>query len=237
MASWNGTDIFMEKYQDKENIGGYFSYIENDTVKCVFFSRDPVPGVIGTILFDTTYNLNKTICNLIERDFTANELELYTIRTNALKEVVKDTLYKFYEDMSINLIPIIHNGKKKVYALTGPKKSGVVIFGNDLLLECDNQNNIVSKRLLHKNIIPISFINDENEGKEIFATVHSHLQETGYLITPTDICTLMLYEKFAKWKIHIVLSDRYASIWNCEKDELEIISRKEFDKRYNQNDE
>ncbi len=38
MASWYGTDLFLEKYDTHENIGGYFSYTENDISKCIFFS-------------------------------------------------------------------------------------------------------------------------------------------------------------------------------------------------------
>src|SRR5580765_1467705 len=56
MASWYGTDIFIEKYDRKENIGGYFSYLENNIAKCVFFSRGDLPKVIGIISFDTSYN-------------------------------------------------------------------------------------------------------------------------------------------------------------------------------------
>ena len=54
--------------------------------------------------------------------------------------------------------------------------------------------------------------------------MHSHLPETGDFITATDICTLMLYEKFAKWKTHNVVSEKYLSIWNCETDKLSVIT-------------
>ena len=54
--------------------------------------------------------------------------------------------------------------------------------------------------------------------------MHNHLPETGDFITPTDICTLMLYEKFAGWKNHIVVSKKYMSIWNCKADELFIMT-------------
>lgn len=37
MASWYGTDLFLEAYKQRENIGGYFSYTENEIAKCVFF--------------------------------------------------------------------------------------------------------------------------------------------------------------------------------------------------------
>ena len=53
--------------------------------------------------------------------------------------------------------------------------------------------------------------------------MHTHLPETGDFITATDICTLMLYEKFAKWKSHNVISKKYLNIWNCETDQLTVI--------------
>ncbi|MGV8914083.1 MAG: hypothetical protein ACOH1X_01405 [Kaistella sp.] len=37
VASWYGTDMFLENYNNKENIAGYVSYIDNGVPKCVFF--------------------------------------------------------------------------------------------------------------------------------------------------------------------------------------------------------
>jgi hypothetical protein len=49
MASWYGTDLFLESYKDKTNIGGYFSYADNTIATCVFYSKTDKPKVIGTI--------------------------------------------------------------------------------------------------------------------------------------------------------------------------------------------
>src|SRR5688572_4335654 len=84
MASWHGTDLFLEKYKDSDKIGGYFSYTENETSKCIFFSSSEVPKVIGTISFDSSYNTQTARTDLSERDFTNNEQELYVIRKLAL---------------------------------------------------------------------------------------------------------------------------------------------------------
>ena len=40
----------------------------------------------------------------------------------------------------------------------------------------------------------------------------------------------MLYEKFAKWKQHMVVSEKYMNIWNCETDELTVIPRETIEK-------
>lgn len=224
MASWYGTDLFLEKYKNRDNIGGYFSYTENDTAKCIFFSKAENPKVIGTVSFDSTYNVEVAQTNLTERDFTTNENNLYQIRRIALAELNSNTdgLFKFYQNTSPNIIPLITLNEKKVYVLTGPKKNGVVIFGNDYLLTFDKDNKLSTKKQLHKNIIPIEYGTTEN-GKEIGETIHSHLPETGEFITATDICTLMLYAKFANWKAHHVVSEKYLNIWNCETQKLTVI--------------
>ncbi|HQE33870.1 MAG TPA: hypothetical protein PLZ71_05655 [Flavobacterium alvei] len=224
MASWYGTDLFLENYKNRENIGGYFSYTDNDVAKCIFFSKSENPKVIGTISFDSTYNTKTANTNLTERNFTTTENDLYEIRKLALVEIQSDTLFKNYNNSSLNLIPIINGKEKKVYVLTGPKNNGVVIFGNDYLLTFNKDNKLMVKKQLHKNIIPIEYGGKSEEGKEIEGTIHSHLPETGDFITATDICTLMLYEKFTKWKTHNVVSKKYLNIWNCKTDELNVIS-------------
>ncbi|MCK6607990.1 MAG: hypothetical protein L6Q46_06735, partial [Flavobacterium sp.] len=62
------------------------------------------------------------------------------------------------------------------------------------------------------------------------ATMHSHLPETGEFITSTDICTLMLYGKLYNLKEHFVISEKYVSIWDCEKDTLNVMTREAFEK-------
>ena len=224
MASWYGTDLFLENYKNRENIGGYFSYVDYDISKCIFFSKSDNPKVIGTISLDSTYNVNTAKFDLTERELTRNEYNLYVIRRVALVEVQSDTLFKTYNNTSLNFIPLINGNEKKVYVLTGPQHNGVVIFGNDYLLTFDENNTLILKKQLHKNIIPINYGENELEGKQIEGTMHTHLPESGDFITATDICTLMLYEKFAKWKTHNVVSDKYLNIWNCETDQLTVIT-------------
>ncbi|WJS93671.1 hypothetical protein NYQ10_16390 [Flavobacterium johnsoniae] len=227
MASWYGTDLFLEKYQNRENIGGYFSYSENDISKCIFFSKDEKTFVIGTISFDKSYNIKSAQLDLTERSFSKDENDLYIIRQKALNLLRTDTIFKQYENTNPNLIPIISNGEKKVYVLTGPSKTGVVIYGNDYLITFDKNNNLINRKVLHANIIPVNY-GDQKEA--ILTAIHSHLPSTGELITPTDICTTMLYEKYTGWESVMVISNEYVSIWNCKNDELAVMTKKAFEK-------
>ena len=229
LAAWYGTDIFFENFKERERMGGYFSYMDKNTPKCLFFSKGENPRVIGVVSFGDIKIVETATIDFKERDFKKNERELYVIRTKALAEIRQDTtLFKTYTNANLNLIPVIKDEDRNVYVLTGPKNAGVVLFGNDYLITFDKQDNLIGKKAIHRNLIPIEFKLDSD--KEVIATVHSHAQETGDFITPTDICTLMLYAKFAKWKQHYVISQHYVSIWDCEQESLVIMTNEDFEK-------
>jgi phosphoribulokinase len=157
------------------------------------------------------------------RSFTEYENEVYLIRKAALEAMQGDTMFKQYSNTNFNLIPLIEGKSKKVFVLTGPKKTGVVIFGNDYVLEFNKNNKLKSRKKLHKNIIAMDYAKQEGT-----ITMHTHLPETGDLITSTDICTLMLYEKFAKWKQHYVVGDETVNLWDCESNTLIVLPKKVF---------
>lgn len=235
MASWHGTDLFIEQYPTKEKIGGYFSYSENHKNICTFYSKDKNPKVIGTITFNDQFVLDKAIIDLTERNFKSNESNIYNLRTIAQNIVENDTvLFKHYNNTKYNLIPLIDKDVNKVYILTGPAVSGVVIFGNDYLLTFNKKNELISKQSLHKNIIPIEFGDNE---QEVESTMHSHLPETGDFLTPTDICTLMLYGKYTSWKNHLVVSKNYINMWMIHDNSYEIMTMEAAEKIANEADD
>lgn len=231
MASWYGTDIFLEKFSDKrQSTGGYFSYLADDKAVCVFFSKGDNPKIIGSFTFDSAYNVNTAVVDGQEHELTKHEIDLLTIRQTALATFKTDTLFKSFKDMNPNFIPLSDDQGKRVYILTGPQKQGIVVFGNDYLLTFDKENKLKDKKRLHKNIISIEY--GKRDDKIVLATMHTHLPETGDLITATDVCTLMLYEKYAQWGQHYVISEKNVSIWDCKKDQLTVMTKKAWDKIY-----
>lgn len=236
MASWYGTDIFIEQYQNKENIGGYLSYSEKDKNICIFYFNSNKPKVIGTIAFDDSFDITKANIDLTERAFNSTENQLYILRKKAQDIIYNDetSFFQHYENTKFNLIPLIEKEVSKVYLLTGPSISNVVVFGNDYLLTFNKQNELIDKKALHKNIIPIEF---GEEGENIESTMHSHLPETGDLMTATDICTLMLYGKFTSWKQHLVVSENYLNIWNMADNSYHIMTMDAVNKIIEESDE
>jgi hypothetical protein len=177
MASWYGTDIFLEKFSDKrQRIGGYLSYLSGESAVCIFYSNEETPNVLGTITFDSTYSVNKAQVDGAERDPSANETDLIAIRTNAFQELTTDKMFQFYKNTNPNIIPVIDQKGKRVYIITGPTQNGVVLIGNDYLLTFNKDNKVDAKKKLHKGLINLPF-GKTQDGQDILSTMHTHLPE------------------------------------------------------------
>ncbi len=232
ITSWHATDLFIDKYKETGNIGGYFSYRENNAFICAFINKGSNPRIIGTVTLDSSFNPKKARTDLAEREMTAIEKDYYLLRTAAYAALQKGNLVDLYENTSLNIVPLINGSERKVYVLTGPKSNGLIIFGNDLLLHFSTQNELVSSTKLHNNIMTAEFdpthINDPVKG------IHSHQPSSGEFITATDIATLLLYQKFARWDSYMVVAQNHVSVWNCVNNSLFIITREDWEKNYPQ---
>jgi hypothetical protein len=230
-ASWYGTDIFLDQCKSKKDqFGGYLSYETDKGLTNIFFSTGPEPLVLATTTFGPEMDQKKYSLDTVNRKLKKNEKALYDLRQIALKRIEIDTIFQQFKNASLNVIPIIEKKVKRVYVLTGPKVNGVVIFGNDYLLNFNDENEITSIKRLHKNIITIQYRNALDSDKQDVATIHTHVPESGDLITATDICTLMLYEKFAHWDQHYVVSKNDVCIWDCKKDTLVTLTMEAWNK-------
>ncbi len=228
MASWHGSDIFMERFaQFRDRSGGYVSYPAGKSTTCTFFSKDADARVFCRIVFDSTFNVPAATVDTANHIADPIEVELLSMRAAAIKAINGDDLFEQYKDMRFNLIPLIDGGKRMVYVLSGPQNSGVVVLGNDYLITMNDEFKVRSKERLHKNILTFESHEDMDS---VTTTMHSHLPETGDFITATDICTLMLYAPYEKWPQHIVISNKQVSIWNCITNELVTMDRKAWDR-------
>lgn len=224
LAAWYGSEIFKENYDGEQLIGGYFTYIDSKTPKCLFFSKEESPRVIGVVSFGDIKIIETATIDFKVRDFKKDERDLFVIRQQALEEIKQDSLFKNYTNANLNLIPTIDKEDRRVYVLTAPSIKGIVLFGNDYILRFDGGNKLIGKQEIHSDLIPVDF-----EEMDDSTTFHNHKSGTDSFITPTDVCTLMLYAKFAGWKRHYVASEEYVSIWDCEKESLRIVTREQFD--------
>lgn len=226
-ASWHAGDLFLEKFTDRNKVGGYVSYTDGNNPKCIFISKEDKNKVIGTVTFDITFDLKKAIVDLTERQSTDIEKKYTELREKALDRIKNDTIFKRYKNTNYNIVPIITEKVKRVYVLTGSSENGKIIFGNDYLIEFDKNEQVKKTSRLHKGMLAFEYGDKE---KQMVGAMHSHLPEYNEIMTPTDICTTMLYQDYTKWENHTVLSKNYVSIWDCKKNELVVMTRTAWEK-------
>lgn len=226
MASWYGTDIFLQNHTGKDNLGGYFSYVDNQVPKCLFFSNNQ--KVIATIAFPTNYNTKDSKLDLAQRAFTKTEKNYFIIRQKTLARIKTDTIFKFYKNVNYNIVPIIKNKQRKVYVLSATNEGGKVLFGNDYLINFDRNNEITEVQRLHNSLITMPY--NDGKAEKVIGGIHSHILKNWLYMTPTDICTLMLYQKFTQWEQYTTISKEFVSIWNCKTNHLTLMKTEDWEK-------
>ena len=232
-ASWYGTDIFTAKCADRRaRIGGYISYETKAGLYNVFYTKGESPVVLGTIFFGNDFNPEKYTLDTTARGLSTAEKEYYDIRTAAIKRVGTDTVFKYYKNSSLNPVPIIHNGIKRVYVLTGPNINGVVLCGNDYQIDFNKNNEVASVKKLHNSLIAIKSGKETDSTKITLSSMHSHVEGKDRFITATDICTTMLYHHLTTWNTMVVVSKDYVSNWDCNKNSLVILTTEAWSKIY-----
>lgn len=219
-ASWLGTDYFMEQYLGtRESIGGYFSYFSGDTTTCVFYSKEEPLQIIGTVHFEDILHIPNYRVDLTKREFTKTEREYYALRKAAQTSMKADTIFRYYEHCNVNLVCVIDEKRKDVYVLTATSGLSTVIFGNDYLIQFDKLLKHISTRRLHMALIPLHY---PPENKDQAGIIHTHLPEFSPFITPTDICTAMLYTEIAQNRIFTTVSHDYFCHFDAATTELHI---------------
>lgn len=227
-AAWNGTDLVRAQAPEMmEDIGGYITYPDGDLTHFTFYDRADPPGVVASLTFDSTFSNEVAVSDYSPRPLTSEELRLMRIRASGGTVLQQDTSVRVYKNTNLNLIPLVDDGQAKMYVLTGPQVSGVVVFGNDYLVSYDGNDNATKVRPLHQNIIPIEY---ETEGEPTKVSFHNHNESTGPIMTATDICTLLLYGSFTGWERHQVISEEYMSVWSISQKGLGVISRDVLEK-------
>lgn len=206
-ASWLGTDYFIEQYLGtRESIGGYFSYFSGDTTTCVFYSKEEPLQIIGTVRFEDILHIPNYRVDLTKRVFTKTEREYYALRKAAQASMKGDTTFRYYENCNVNLVCVIDEKRKDVYVLTATSGLSTVLFGNDYLIRFDKSLKHISTERLHMALIPLHY---PPENKDQVGIIHTHLPEFSPFITPTDICTAMLYAEIAQNRIFTTVSHDY----------------------------
>lgn len=210
IASWYGTDLLLAQHIDgvESKLGGYFSYPDGDETKCIFYDNAELPSVFATITFGKTPEISKATTNMEKRALTKKELGYYNIAKATRKLVAEDSFFVHYENLSLNIIPVIGGKTKKAYIIRGTAQADILPLGGDYLLTFDNDYKIKTKERLHNSYVPTGC------GADVKTSYHTHVEGKSPYITVTDVCTLMLYHNVCNFDNYVVMSKDYYSQWS-----------------------
>jgi len=230
MASFYGTnDMFMRLPHLMMLVGGYVSYLDKDMlITTVFYNLYDTEEVIVRYKFDTYLNPVPIIIDTSNRMATPFENDLIKIRQDAVDRLYaqEDDFFEHYEDLKFNPIPLIYENERKVYLMSFTEEK-IILLGNDYVLYYDDNNEFYKQEKLHSEVIKLDPENDKNSEIPFATQQTQHLHDA---IQPTDVCTLMMYKKYIKWRKHYVFSQKYVSIYDIGKETLEILPIDEWKK-------
>jgi hypothetical protein len=228
MASWYGFAVFGQKMPElMPRVGGYLTNFEGTKTRFVVFNDAAQPQVVFSILYDTAYNNQTASIDAKARAFTEGEQQIYAIRQLALGIAAKDTLFKRYKNCSLDPVPIVSNGTKRVYFFTNTQQPGIILFGNDYLIEFDKDNQPTAVKKFHDQLTPVSTKPSTTDTGDAETTFHLHDREE--LMTATDVCTLLLNKKVTNWNQHLARGKEVTSIWDSKNTGILFVPNDTFD--------
>ncbi|QNH63821.1 hypothetical protein [Hymenobacter sediminicola] len=232
-ASWVATDLLQATTFDTHQIRSYFSYsTPDDSVRTVFVGG-PVaaPQVLSAYSFPTGNVRAASAHRSGARPLTEREKQLLAIRTKSMEDVPRVAGFEIPKNASLNPVLLEKGTETWVYVLTGATTTGTVPLGNDYLLRYSTSGKLLHKEKLHSSFIALG---PAPVGQKVAATLHTHQPGAAAFITPTDICTLLLYRHQLPGKQHVVLGEKFVSVFTPADASLALLTRKAFEQQQKQ---
>lgn len=239
LASWQSTDRLRDYLRGPQvrALAGYLSYSDEDSLRSIYYTAGDAPQILATVSFDRDGSPGSLVVDSTARQATQTELLYIQLREAALRNAQNDQtdFYVMYENTGINLVVLPGEKRHKVYFMTAPQVEGVVLMGNDYLLEFDENIQLISRKKLHAGLIEMK-LGTESGAKGELITAHEHQKGESDYITSTDLCTLLLYSQLTDWVAHHVLSPKFVSVWDIESEQMLILTQKGFKKIVKENE-
>ena len=235
LASWQTVDRlrgFLSEGKEK-GLAGYLTYPDGEAVRSIFYSAAEPPEILATVSFDKEASPGSLVVDSTKRGARLGELLRIRLREAALENIRNDdAFYALYKHTGMSLVILPGEKVHKVYFMIVPQIRGVVLFGNDYLLEFDAEMQLVKREKLHNDLIQMVAVG-EDESPNGRITSHQHGTGESVYMTATDVCTLMLYGQVTDWVGHRVFSPEFVSTWDMEYEKLIIVNRKTFEQIVN----
>ena len=184
-VNWISTDSLLAHFRAEE-IGGKIMWQPTiDTWSVVFTDKEKNESILE---FKYDIDSKERSISLVPRPLSWFEKQAMEKKNLMYKNAVEqygDSLRYNPEYGRLNFDYIrIDDNTTRLYIVHGVERAGIIPFGYDYSIDFDNDCNIKAFRRYHNSFLP--------QPNDAVSITHSHLKNNPY-ITPTDICTFLLY--------------------------------------------
>lgn len=199
-AAWISSDIGMANDSVKKQMFNYLVYEAGDTIRACLLNKN-IECICEVNFVDGNPKPQPAIWNV--RPLTQKEEKLFLIKNDIINNVINGNYQVGYsEGFNLNFVLLPMGDGYKLYILNGTNKDNIIPLGNDYIFFADKDGKITNWRKMHSGLLALD---TKFGGKDVSETGHSHLFEEPF-ITPTDICTFMLYGPMYGQKAFTVFS-------------------------------
>jgi len=207
-ASWISTDSVPEP--DKELVNGYFTYSNGENYISIYVDKTDKKALYKFI-FQPVGSLELKLTE-IKKNIPLTETELNILKVRKKAHGLSSMWYQqFGYTQIVNPNIIIHRTSPGfvVYVIPGAKQNGLLPMGGDLRMTFKKDGELNKIDAIHNNLIPF----ETETPEEIAYLAHEHLGKRldKEYMTPTDVCTLLLYRDFLKGEKHLSVHKKFIS--------------------------
>ncbi|NVK73345.1 MAG: hypothetical protein HWE24_07685 [Oceanospirillaceae bacterium] len=195
-VAWHATDGLQSMSRKTiDKIGSYIIYEMKDSVYCVWVDQAEKSALIEMAYSHHSYSIPARVTE-VNRSLNEYETDFIQTRSALFNQIATDTTYgnQIGVPRNFNFNPVffkIENGWR-LYLMVGTSEYSVVPYGNDYVIECDENGEITSFTMLHSRLLPFEYGNSE---QTTITVMHNHRKSVPY-ITATDICIHRLYADY-----------------------------------------
>ncbi len=190
-AAWMTSDSVRTHCKNLDDIGVSVVYEEGNVFTCIFTDEKEEnvvfcgKGKLDALKRELQWSNEVRPLSGVEKE----ALNAKKKCIQKLSESYGDSIFNMPSaNGSLNIDIIKRNEGYRLYILQGTALMGIIPYGNDYIVDYDNNFNITSFKRCHKGFLALPV----ESGKKVESSMHSHTPDNPYM-SVTDVCTSLLY--------------------------------------------
>jgi hypothetical protein len=210
-----------------EGMKGYLAYKKDGLFHCIYWKEEANQRKV--VYHYSALNPEKPkfyTLDKLERPLSEYEILLANIKRTAQDTVRSGTDYFLTNrGVSLNLHLLEKGNNIYVFVLANQRSENTIPIGNDYRLKFDKNGKLLTKAKFRSTFTEVpTDVKPDATGQVV--TFHSNVKQGSQLISPTDICNLLLYSPDPSRHVHHMTSKRFICMYEV-KTRLLIVQKRQ----------